>query len=47
MNFGSRTFVPVSRMFKKQGLVSHNSAESEIIALEAGLRTDGLLAVDL
>ena len=47
MNFGSRTFVPVSRMYKKQALVAHNTTESEIIALEAGLRTDGLLAVDL
>ena len=45
--FGSRTFVPVSWMFKKQTSVSHGSAESEIISLDAGLRMDGLLALDL
>ena len=44
---GSRTFVPVSWMCKKQTSDSHSSAESEIISLDAGLRMDGLLALDL
>ena len=45
--FGSRTFVPVSWMCKKQTCISHSSTESEIISLDAGLRMDGLLALDL
>ena len=45
--FGSRTFVPISWMCKKQTSVSHSSTESEIISLDAGLRMDGLPAVDL
>ena len=42
--FGNRTFVPIS---KKQTSVPHSSTESEIISLDAGLRMDGLLALDL
>ena len=34
-------------MCKKQTLVSHSSTESEIISLDAGLRMDGILALDL
>ena len=34
-------------MCKKQTLVSHGSTESEIISLDAGLRLDGLLVLDL
>ena len=45
--FGSHTFVPVSWMWKNQTSVSHSSTESEIISLDAGLRLDGLLALDL
>ena len=45
--FGSRTFVLVSWMCKKQSSVSHSSTESEIISLDARLRMDGLLALDL
>ena len=45
--FGSRTFVPVSWMCKKQTSVSQCSTESEIISLDAGLRMDGLPALDL
>ena len=37
--FGSRTFVPISWVCKKQTSVSHSSTESEIISLDAGLRT--------
>ena len=45
--FGSHTFVPISWMCKKQTSVSHSSTESEIIALDAGLRLDGLPVLDL
>ena len=34
-------------MCKKQTSVSHSSTESEIISLNAGLRMDGLPALDL
>ena len=33
---GSRTFVPISWMCKKQTSISHSSTESEIISLDAG-----------
>ena len=45
--FGSRTVVPVGWMCKKQTSVPRGSTESEIIALDAGLRMDVLLALDL
>ena len=45
--FGSRAFVPISWMCKKQTSVSHNSTESEIISLDAGFRMDGIAALDL
>ena len=45
--FGSHTFVPISWMCSKQTSVSHSSSESEIISLDAGLRLDGILALDL
>ena len=45
--FGSHTFVPISWMCKKQTSVSHSSTESEIISLDAGLRLDGIHALDL
>ena len=44
---GSHTFVPISLMCKKQNAVSHCSTESEIISLDAGLRLDGLPALEL
>ena len=44
--FGSHTSVPISWMCKKQTSVSHSSAESEIISLDAGLRLDGLPALE-
>ena len=34
-------------MCKKQTLVSHSSTESEIFSLDAGLRLDGIPALDL
>ena len=45
--FGSHTFVPISWMCKKQTSVSHWSTESEIVSLDAGLRLDGIPALDL
>ena len=45
--FGSHTFVPISWMCKKQTSVSHSSTESQIISLQAGLRLDGIPALDL
>ena len=45
--FGSRTFVPIRWMCKKQTSVSHSYTESDKILLDAGLRMDGLLAVDM
>ena len=45
--FGSRIFVPISWMSERQTFVSHSSTESEIISLDAGLRMDRLLALDL
>ena len=34
-------------MCQKQSAVSHSSTESEIISLDAGLRLDGVAALDL
>ena len=45
--FGSRTFVPISWMCKKQTSVSHSSTEAEVISFDAGLRMDGIPALDL
>ena len=45
--FGSGTFVLVNWMYKNQTAVSHSSTESEILSLGAGLRMDGLFALDL
>ena len=41
------TFSPISWICKKQASVSHSSTESEIISLDAGLRMDGIPALDL
>ena len=43
--FGPHTFVPISWVCNKQTAVSHSSADSEVISLDAGLRTDGLTAL--
>ena len=45
--FGSHTFVPISWMWKKQTSVSHSSTEAAFISLAAGLRMDGIPALDL
>ena len=42
--FGTLTFGPISWMSKQQTAVSHISAESEIISLDASLRMDGVPA---
>ena len=44
---GSHTFVPICWMCKNQTSVPHSSTESEIISLDAGLRLDGIPALDL
>ena len=45
--FESHTFSPVSWMCKKQTSVSHSSTEAEVISIDAGLRMDGIPALDL
>ena len=40
--YGPNAFVPITWMCKKQGAVSHSSAEAEVIALDAGLRMEGI-----
>ena len=45
--FGSHTSVPISWMCKKQTSGSHSSTEADIISLDAGLRMDGIPALDL
>ena len=42
-----RTFVLASWMCEKNSSVSHSSAESEIISMDAGLRLDGVPSLDL
>ena len=44
--FGSHTFVATGWMCKKQISVSHSSTEAEVISLDAGLRRDGIPALD-
>ena len=44
--FGSHTFVPISWMCKEQASVSRSATEPEIISLDAGLRLDGIPALD-
>ena len=45
--FGGHTFFPISWMCEKQTSVSHSSTESEIVSLDAGLRMDGIPALDI
>ena len=47
MRFWKSYIAPLSWMCKKQTSVSHSSTESEIISLDAGLRLDGIPALDL
>ena len=45
--FGCHTFDPISWMCEKQTSVSHSSTKSEISSLDAGVRLDGIPALDL
>ena len=47
MHFGSQLFVPISWMCKKQTSVSNSPTEAEVICLDAGLRMDGIPALNL
>ena len=47
MHFGKSYIRTISWMCEKQTSVSHSSTESEIISLDAGLRLDGITALDL
>jgi hypothetical protein len=44
---GPRSFVPLSWFCKKQGAVSHSSSEAEVISLDAGVRQEGIPALNL
>ena len=44
---GPNTCVPIAWICKKQGAVSHSSTEAEIIALDMGLRMQGLPVLEL
>ena len=44
---GANTFIPIACICKKQTCVSHPSTESEIIALELGLRSEALPVLTL
>ena len=44
---GPNTYVPISWLCKKQGAVSHSTAEAEVISLDAGVRLEGLPALSL
>ena len=39
---GPSTYVPLSWICKKQTAVSHSTSESEVIAMDAGVRMEGL-----
>ena len=43
---GSNTFVPLTWMYRKQGAISHSSSEAEVIAMDAGLRMNGIPALE-
>ena len=45
--FGGHTFVPIRWKCKKQISVSHSSTVAEVSSLDAGLRMDGIPALDL
>ena len=39
---GNHTFAPINAICKRQSVVSHSSTESEIVALDFALRSEGL-----
>ena len=42
-----KSHVRINKLCKKQTSVSHSSTEAEVISLDAGLRMDGIPALDL
>ena len=44
---GPNTFCPITWLCKKQGAVSHSSSEAEVIAMDAGVRMEGIPALEL
>ena len=44
---GPNTYVPIGWMCKKQGAVSHSTAEAEVISLDAGMRLEGIPTLSL
>ena len=42
---GPNTFVPLSWMCKKQGVVSYSSSETEVVPLETAVRLEGIPAL--
>ena len=44
---GPNTYVPITWICKKQGAVSHSTAEAEVISLDAGMRLEGIPALTL
>jgi len=44
---GPNTYVPINWMCKKQGAVSHSTAEAEVISLDAGMRLEGIPTLSL
>ena len=44
---GPNTFFPLGYVCKKQTCQSHNTPEAEIVALDAGIRTEGIPALEL
>ena len=44
---GPNTFVPITWLCKKQSAISTSSSESEVIALDTGLRLEGIPALNL
>ena len=42
---GPQTFVPLTWLCKKHTAVSHSSSEAEVIALDAGVRLEGIPAL--
>ena len=45
--FGPSTCFPVCALTNKQGAVSHSTAESEMVAVDLGLRTEALPLITL
>ncbi len=44
--FGEHTFAPVAAVSRRQKVTSHSTSESETVALDLGLRQEGLPALN-